>query len=97
MDRDIVTLQTPGPRVAPIRMNPGDRGSRVRHASLSRQPLFGQGPHIGGDRPAYRLGLAVAGIIFLGGGIADMVWRVVLGMEADPGVLFSPTRRILRR
>lgn len=48
----------------------------------------------GGVRPAYRLGVAGAAV-FLIGGVADMAWHGVFGVEVDLELLLSPTHLLL--
>jgi hypothetical protein len=49
---------------------------------------------LGAVRPAYRLGVAGAAV-FLIGGVADMGWHVVFGIEVDLELLLSPTHLFL--
>jgi hypothetical protein len=44
--------------------------------------------------PGYELSLLGAAI-FLGGGVADMAWHLVFGIEANVDALFSPTHLVL--
>lgn len=49
---------------------------------------------LGAVRPAYRLGVAGAAV-FLVGGVADMAWHGVFGIEVDLELLLSPTHLVL--